>query len=111
MHDQNSGDSNGSHGVGVIHRRGLSLAFAQLAEKEGLAVVVPGPFSMRMPPQVPPVLKPLRYCEFRVKDMQESEVWTCDTFACAEIEGMAFCVAHGPLIQTALESEGMANGS
>ncbi len=67
------------------------------------------PFAMRMPPQVPPVLKPLQYCEFRVKEQQENEVWLCDTFACAIIEGMAFCVGHGPLIVTALEGEGLSD--
>ncbi len=65
------------------------------------------PFSMNVPPQKPLVLKPLRYCEFRVSfgDFGEKDVTSCEVFACAVVEEMAFCDVHGQLILSELAKE------
>ena len=54
----------------------------------------------RRPVSLPPVTKPLRYCEFRPEPGS-----TCNTFACAQLEEMWFCVQHHATIEHALRTE------
>lgn len=63
------------------------------------------PFMQRAPVEIPKVLRPFRYCEFRVVD--EEQVLMCPTLACVEIEEMPFCNVHGLL---ALEGEKEPDG-
>jgi len=67
------------------------------------------------PPPMPTVLKPLRYCEFRIASTMEygdkvQETTFCAVFASEIIHEMAFCYVHGLVIQNALEAE-VSNGS
>ncbi len=59
------------------------------------------PFRQRVPEPLPEVLKPLRYCQFRV-----GTEGVCDTFACAEVLEMAFCYHHAKVIVGELQNEG-----
>ncbi len=57
----------------------------------------------------PTVLKPFRYCEFRVSEQsygEDSAVTVCPVMASDLIEEMPFCYAHAQLIIAALEAEG-----
>jgi len=65
------------------------------------------PFSYNLPPAKPIVLKPLRYCEFRVSqgDFQDKAVYACEVFACATLEGMDFCDVHTQMIANELSKE------
>lgn len=67
------------------------------------------PFRQRVPEVLPEVLKPLRYCEFRVADMGDRVATVCAIFACAEVLGMAFCYQHAKQILGELQSEGAAD--
>ncbi len=53
------------------------------------------------PIEVPKVLKPLQYCEFR----PGPEQW-CAVFACCEVEGLMFCYQHQVAVKSALDAEG-----
>lgn len=68
------------------------------------------PFAQRIPERVPKVLRPLVYCEFRTAQMEEPDAAVCATFACAELEGMAFCSGHAKLIQFELDKEEQNGG-
>jgi len=65
------------------------------------------------PPAIPTVIKPLRYCEFRITNLYagqgdgapDSDVEICAVFASEVIEGMPFCFRHGEIISKALEQE------
>ncbi len=68
------------------------------------------PFIQQVQPQLPIVIKPLRYCEFRViHETREyttpPEVNLCAVFASEVIEEMSFCYQHGLVIQAALAAE------
>lgn len=65
---------------------------------------------MQLPEQLPKVIRPLRYCEFRVQESQESEVGLCPTFACEQVEKMWFCYTHRKVIVAAIASEDEAHG-
>ncbi len=62
-------------------------------------------FGNHIAPKRPPVLKPLRFCEFRTKDQSTQAVDGCATLACGLIEEMALCLEHGPIIRAGLERE------
>ncbi len=69
------------------------------------------PFVRQPLPDLPVVLKPLVYCEFRVAESQgewnqANDVTMCPVFASEVIEEMPFCFMHGQIIQQALEAEG-----
>ncbi len=62
------------------------------------------------PKPVPPVLKPLVYCQFRTSLAsggygEQSEVNLCPVFASALIGDMPFCFNHSSVIVAALEAE------
>ncbi len=57
-----------------------------------------------LPPAQPKVLRPLRFCEYRIKD-QTGAVDICDKLAVGELEGMSLCMHHGPLVQRGLDKE------
>ncbi len=63
------------------------------------------------PPPLPEVIKPLRYCEFRIAVGQQGnydtshEVNLCPVFASEVIQEMYFCYMHGLVIQHALGQE------
>ncbi len=68
------------------------------------------PFIQQVPPQLPVVIKPLKYCEFRQlqehrTDYTSPDVTTCPVFASEKIEGMFFCYQHGLVILAALAAE------
>jgi len=74
------------------------------------------PFIRPQPVDLPMVLKPLVYCEFRVSDAmveygQVSGVELCAVMATEIIHEMAFCFNHGLVIQAALLSEGGGDGN
>lgn len=62
------------------------------------------PFLQHVPKDIPKVMRPLRYCEFRVILGQE-DVGLCPVFACTEDEGMWFCNRHHDEIQAAIQAE------
>ncbi len=61
------------------------------------------------PPPLPEVIKPLKYCEFRVFSQadyaQAADVELCPVFASEVIHEMYFCYQHGLVIQLALGTE------
>ncbi len=61
------------------------------------------------PPPLPEVIKPLKYCEFRVGTGQEydtrMDVNLCPVFASEVIHEMYFCYQHGQIISQALGVE------
>lgn len=72
---------------------------------------VTSPFSYNLPPAKPVVLKPLKYCEFRVAigEFHEKDTRICEIFACSVLEGMAFCNVHTEIIMIELAKE-VGNG-
>ncbi len=65
------------------------------------------PFGQTLPEQKPRVLRPLRFCQARVRvDPQDPENYACDQFASGVIEEMLFCSEHGRLVQEGLDKEG-----
>jgi len=58
------------------------------------------PVQMGVPIQLPPVIKPLVYCEFRPNP--ES---LCAVFACEAVEEMQFCFKHAQDVKDALSRE------
>ncbi len=69
------------------------------------------------PPPLPSVIKPLKYCEFRVTNSEQyaynqtAEVNLCPVFASELILDMYFCYQHGLVIQQALGTEDGDDGS
>ncbi len=68
------------------------------------------PFLQQQPAQLPKVLDPFRYCEFRIAEPAQygeaGDVSICAVMASEVIREMAFCFAHGQEIQAALAAEG-----
>ncbi len=52
------------------------------------------------PMEMPKVIKPLVYCEFR----PSAESW-CPVFACEEVEGLQVCFTHAGALKAALGEE------
>ncbi len=73
---------------------------------------VQSPFMQQQPAQMPKVLDPFRYCEFRVTEPAQygegGDVTICAVMASEVIREMAFCYQHGLEIQAALAAEGGA---
>lgn len=67
-------------------------------------MMMQGSFSQRVPEAVPPTLKPLKYCEYRVLSL-ENPPEVCGTFSVQEVEEMAFCLQHGRLVEHGLAQE------
>ncbi len=64
------------------------------------------PFRQRVPEVLPEVLKPLRYCEFRIAETPTAAATVCPIFACAEVLEMVFCYQHAKQILGELQNEG-----
>lgn len=52
------------------------------------------------PPEPKPVLRPLRYCDFRVAESH------CPVFASGEVDKMSFCDQHQKVIEEGLQDGG-----
>lgn len=63
------------------------------------------PFEQKLPETRPKVIRPIRYCEFRVVTSDQEAVYPCPVFACVIEEDMAFCHQHNQVIQDAIARE------
>jgi len=69
--------------------------------------VMNNPFVRPEPVNLPPVLKPFRYCEYRTQAMEGGQE-LCDVFASEVIEGMPFCSGHARYVEAELDKEARA---